>query len=91
MYTPKYISTATTTPVRTTAGKLGNIVFQGGDAGTVIGYDNASAASGDILFSFDSSNAVSTEEFGGATFKNGLTVVTSAARKLTIMTAPQSN
>jgi hypothetical protein len=91
MYTPTYIATAQTKVVRSAAGKLGNIVFQGGVAGSVIGYDNASAASGDIIFSFDSTNARGTEKFGGATLKNGLTIITSADTKLTVMTAPQSN
>lgn len=91
MYSPTYIATAQTKVVRSTAGKLGNLVIQGGNAGTIIGYDNASAASGDILFSFDSTNTPITHKFGGATFKNGLTIITSADVKLTIMTAPQSN
>lgn len=91
MYTPKYISTAATTVVRSLAGKLGKIVVQGGSAGTIIGYDNASAASGDIVFSFDSTNTLAEYDFGGATFKNGLTIITSAATKLTVMTAPQTN
>lgn len=91
MYTPTYISSAATTVVRSLAGRLGKIIVQGGSASTIIGYDNASAASGDVLFSFDSTNALAEYDFGGATFKNGLTVVTSAAVKLTIMTGPQTN
>ena len=90
-YKPTYISTASTTVCHSVAGKLGNIVIQGGDAGTIIGYDNASAASGTIVFSFDSTNIKDTFKFGGAVFKNGLTVITSAATKLTVMTSSQGN
>lgn len=61
---------------------LHTIVVQGGTAGTIIGYDNT-AASGTILFSFDSTNALNTYTFDQE-FVNGLTIVTSAATKLTV-------
>ena len=77
-----YISTATTTVCKTGAGLLHSIVFQGGTAGTVIGYDNT-AASGTILFSFDALSAIGNPIFD-VSFSIGLTVVTAAATKLTV-------
>ncbi len=77
-----YISTATTTVVKTGAGLLHTIVVQGGTTGTIIGYDNT-AASGTILFSFDTTVALATYTFD-ISFAVGLTVVTSAATKLTV-------
>ena len=77
-----YISTATTTVVKTGAGLLHTIVVQGGTTGTIIGYDNT-AASGTILFSFDTTVALATYTFD-VSFAVGLTVVTSANTKLTV-------
>ena len=77
-----YISTATTTVVKTGAGLLHTIVVQGGTTGTIIGYDNT-AAGGTILFSFDTTVALATYTFD-VSFAVGLTVVTSAATKLTV-------
>lgn len=89
MNNKKYISTATTTVCRSKKGKLGTVVVQGGTAGTIIGYDNASAASGDIVFSFDSTNAIATYVFN-CELVNGLTVITGAATKLSVMTSSES-
>ena len=61
---------------------LHTIVVQGGTAGTIIGYDSTTA-SGDIVFSFDSTNALNTYTFNRE-LSIGLTVVTSAATKLTV-------
>lgn len=80
-----YISTATTTVCRSTPGRLHTVVVQGGTAGTIIGYDNASAASGSVVFSFDSTNAIDTYHFD-LDLTLGLTVVTSANTKLTVTT-----
>ena len=77
-----YISTATTTVVKTGAGLLHTIVVQGGTTGTIIGYDNT-AAGGTILFSFDTTVALATYTFD-VSFAIGLTVVTSANTKLTV-------
>jgi len=77
-----YISTATTTVCKTGAGLLNTLTVTGGTAGTIIGYDNT-AASGTILFSFDSTNALATYTFN-VSFAIGLTVVTAAATKLTV-------
>ena len=80
--TSSYISTATTTVVKSGAGHLHSLVVNGGTAGTIIGYDNT-AASGTILFSFDSTNALNTYMFD-VSFAVGLTIVTSAATKLSV-------
>jgi hypothetical protein len=77
-----YISTATTTVIKTGAGLLHTIVVNGGTAGTIIVYDNT-AASGTIIASFDSTNALNTYTFNRA-FSTGLTVITSAATKVSV-------
>ena len=77
-----YISTATTTVVKTGAGLLHTITVTGGTAGTIVVYDNT-AASGTILASFASTNALATYTFN-VSFSVGLTVVTSAATLVTI-------
>lgn len=79
-----YISTATTTVVRTGSGHLHSLVVNGGTAGTIIGYDNT-AASGAIIFSFDSTNALATYIFD-VIFSIGLTIVTASATKVTVST-----
>lgn len=84
-----YISTAATTVCRSIKGRLHTMVVQGGSAGTIIGYDNASAGSGTVVFSLDSTNALANYRFD-CELINGLTVVTSAATKLTVMTSAQT-
>lgn len=79
---PAYISTATTTAVATGPGTLHTITVEGGTTGTIIAYDNT-AASGTILASFDSTNALATYTFD-IRFSKGLTIITSAATKLTV-------
>lgn len=81
-FSPRYISTATTTQVKAGAGFLHTITVNGGTAGTIIVYDNT-AGSGDFLASFDSTNALATYTFD-VTFAVGLTIVTGAATKLTV-------
>lgn len=79
-----YISTATTTVVKSGSGLLHCITVMGGTAGTIIVYDNT-AASGTILASFDSTNALATYLFD-VIFSIGCTVITSAATKLGVET-----
>ena len=88
---PTFINSADTTVCHSQKGKLVGIVVTGGDAGSIIGYDNASAASGDKVFDFDSTNALKDYNFYGASFVNGLTVITGAATKLTVLTASQGD
>ena len=76
------ISTATTTVCKTGAGLLHTITVTGGTAGTIVVYDNT-AASGTILASFSSTNALATYTFN-VSFSIGLTVVTSAATLVTV-------
>lgn len=83
-WTSTYISTATTTTIKSGTGQLGSIIVTGGTAGTIIVYDNT-AASGTILASFDSTNALNEYDFKGVPFYTGLTVITSAATKLTVV------
>jgi hypothetical protein len=77
-----YISTATTTVVKSGAGFLHNITVQGGTTGTIIIYDNT-AGSGTIIYSFDSTAAIATYAMD-ISFSTGCTVVTGAATKLTV-------
>lgn len=83
---PKYnfvaISTATTTVVKGSAGVLQSITVTGGTAGTIIIYDNTSA-SGTIIASFDSTNVPMTYFFN-AIAATGITIITSAATKLSV-------
>jgi hypothetical protein len=82
VFTNSYISTAATTTLKTGAGLMHTLVVQGGTAGTIIGYDNT-AGSGTIVFSFDSTSALATYTFD-IIFNIGLTIVTSAATKLSV-------
>jgi len=77
-----YISTATTTICKTGAGLLHAVNIQWTTTGTVIGYDNT-AASGTIVFSYPIGTPTGTYTYNGA-LSIGLTVVTSAADKVTI-------
>ena len=77
-----YISTATTTVVKTGPGLLHAINIQGTTTGTVTGYDNT-AASGTPIFLYPIGTPTGTYTYNGA-LSIGLTVVTSAADKVTI-------
>lgn len=83
-WSSRYISTATTTTAKTGTGQLGSIIVTGGTAGTIIIYDNT-AASGTILASFSSTNAIEQYDFKGIPFYTGLTIVTGAATQLTVI------
>lgn len=82
--TPTFINTATTTVVVTGQGTLVNIIINGGTTGTITIYDNT-AASGTKIADFDTTNSIASIPFGSK-FAKGLTVVTSAATKLTVNT-----
>lgn len=81
-FSPTYISTATTTTVKSGSGFLHRIIVNGGTTGTITIYDNT-AASGTIIAAFDTTNAIQSLEFN-VTFGTGLTIVTSAATKVTV-------
>lgn len=82
-YSATAISTATTTSIKSGKGVLRAIVVTGGTAGTIVVYDNT-AASGTVLADFASTNTANTYTFN-ANFTTGLTVVTGAATKLTVI------
>jgi hypothetical protein len=79
----EYIATATTTVVKSTAGKLFRITLGETAAGAITIYDNT-AASGTVIAVLKASIAEQTFEFG-LPFRTGLTVVTAAASKLTVV------
>lgn len=78
-----YISTATTTTVKTGRGNLARIVISETAAGTITIYDNTSAA-GTILAVFKASVVEGSYEIG-CRFQTGLTVVTGGASKVSVI------
>ena len=78
-----YISTATTTVVKTGAGHLARIVVGETAAGAITVYDNT-AASGTVLAVLKASVVEGDYEFNCA-FATGLTIVTAAASKITVV------
>lgn len=81
-YDPTYISTATTTVVKSGSGILGSIVVGETAAGAITVYDNT-AASGTVIAVLKASVAEGTYTFD-ASFSTGLTVVTAGASKVTV-------
>lgn len=79
---PTYISTATTTTVKSGAGVLGSIVVGETAAGAITVYDNT-AGSGTVIAVLKASIAEGTYRFD-ASFSTGCTVVTAAASKITV-------
>ena len=78
-----YVSLAGTVTPKSGTGVLRRLVVTGGTAGTIVLYDNT-AASGNIIASFDSTVALAMYNFD-VTFSVGLTVVTSAATKVSVV------
>lgn len=78
-----YISTATTTTVKTGIGRMVRINITETAAGAITVYDNT-AASGTILAAFKASVVEGTYEFN-CRFNTGLTIVTAGASKLTVI------
>lgn len=78
-----YISTATTTTVKSGKGRLARINITETAAGTITIYDNT-AASGTVLGVFKASVAENCYEFN-IRFQTGLTIVTAGASKLTVV------
>jgi hypothetical protein len=77
-----YISTATTTTVKSGAGMLHAITLTETAAGTITVYDNT-AGSGTVKAALKASIAEGTYIFD-ITFATGLTIVTAGASKLTV-------
>lgn len=78
-----YISTATTTTVKSGRGNLVRIVVTETAAGAITIYDNT-AASGTILGVLKASIVEGSYEIG-CRFQTGLTIVTAGASKLTVI------
>lgn len=81
-YSATYISTATTTTVKTGAGFLHSITLGETAAGAITIYDNT-AGSGTVINVLKASIAEQTFEFNVA-FGTGLTIVTAGASKLSV-------
>lgn len=81
-YNSSYISTATTTTVKSNAGVLHSITLGETAAGAITVYDNT-AGSGTIIAAFKASVAEQTFVLDVA-FATGLTIVTAAASKLNV-------
>jgi hypothetical protein len=78
-----YISTATTTVVKSGPGALLSVVLGNSTAGTITIYDNT-AGSGSIIAKFNAST--SPFSFGvGALFNTGCTVVTTSTDQVTLV------
>lgn len=81
-FLPAYISTATTTTVKSGPGKLHSIVLGETSAGAITIYDNT-AGSGTIIGVLKAS--IAEQEFiFDCRFRTGLTIVTAGASKLTV-------
>lgn len=80
-FSSSYISTATTTTIKSGAGFVHTITITEAVASTIIVYDNT-AGSGSIIASFVASAGVGTYHLNVA-FGTGLTIVTAGASKLT--------
>jgi short-subunit dehydrogenase len=78
-----YISTATTTPLKTGSGRLKRIILTETAAGTITIFDNT-AGSGTIIGLLKASIAEQEFEFD-VNYYVGLTIVTAAASKLTVV------
>lgn len=81
-YSYNVITTATTTTVKSGSGLLHKIIVTGGTTGTIVIYDSTTAT-GTKIADFDTTNAIASYEFN-AKFITGLTIVTSAATKITV-------
>lgn len=81
-YSSTYISTATTTTVKSGAGVLRSITLTETAAGAITIYDNT-AGSGTVLGVLKASIAEQTFTFD-LSFSTGLTIVTAGASKLTV-------
>lgn len=83
MASSTYISSATTTTPTTRQGKLIRIIVTETSAGAITAYDN-DEASGTVIALLKASIAEGTYDFD-VDFKNGLTIVTAGASKLTVV------
>lgn len=82
-YSSTYISTATTTTVKSGRGVLRKIIITETAAGAVTVYDNT-AGSGTVITAFKASVVEGEYEFN-TRFQTGLTIVTAGASKITVI------
>ena len=82
LFRPAYISTATTTTVKSGNGRLHAITLTETAAGAITVYDNTEG-SGTVIAVIKASAAEQTFTFNVA-FDTGLTIVTAGASKLTV-------
>lgn len=82
LFTSAYISTATTTTVKSGPGRLHAITITETAAGAITVYDNT-AGSGTIIAAFKASVVEGTYTLN-VKFTTGLTIVTAGASKLTV-------
>lgn len=82
LFQPAYISTATTTTVKSGTGRLHTITIGETAAGAITVYDNT-AGSGTVIAVLKASIAEQTFTFD-VKFTTGLTIVTAGASKLTV-------
>ncbi len=78
-----HISTATTTVVKSNPGLLHTVVINTTSAGTITLYDNASAATGNVIAVIKGS-VLEGSFFYDTEFVNGLVVVTAGASDITV-------
>lgn len=82
LFRPAYISTATTTTVKSGPGRLHSIVIGETAAGAITVYDNT-AGSGTVIAVLKASVVEGTYTFN-CKFTTGLTIVTAGASKITV-------
>lgn len=79
-----YISTATTTLIRTGAAKLHKIIVTETAAGAITVYDGVDA-NGTVIAVLKASIAEGSYDFGDVRCTTGITVVTAGASKVTVV------
>jgi hypothetical protein len=82
-YSWENVSAASTVVIKPADGILHSITVNTTAAGTIIGYDNASAASGKKIFTLKSNVAEQTFTYD-IPFVNGLTIISAAASDYTV-------
>lgn len=79
---PVRITTATTTIVKNSPGSLVGVYVEATLAAAVTFYNNASIASGDIIWVLDAGTTPGWKEYGGGELSNGAVAVTAGADRL---------
>lgn len=82
-YNSTRITTATTTTIKTGAGRLARVLVDGGTLGAITIYDNT-AGSGTIIASYTPTTSVDRDKQFFCKFNTGLTIVTAAATQVVV-------